>query len=117
MAVSAPSLRKHADPGRDGELTSFYLGFQNGMDRTKQYSIDVKVNGYAYTAYFGKSNLLPKDVVRVLQNSKSAIHPTPRVSEMDRMRGGEGRPAAQLMQSQQETQYVNDYEIVIEKEG
>lgn len=108
---------EHDNPEKSGKLVEFYLGYQNGMDRTKTYTIPVKVNGYEYTAVFGKTNLLPEPVVKVLQNAKSAIHPTPQVRDMDRMRGGDGRPASQILQTGQEYQYIPDYEIVIQKEG
>ena len=108
---------KHPDPGKSGDMVTFYLAHQNGMDRGKSYSITVNSNGYPYTAHFGRSNTLPRDIVAVLKDSKSAIHPSANVAQMAALRGGDGRPASELLNSQQRTQYIPDYEIVIEKEN
>jgi len=116
MAAIVKRVKEYDNPEKSGQLVEFYLGYQNGMERGKQYSTTITVNGYPFTAYFGRTNILPKDVVRVLQNSKSAMHPTPNVGRIDTAIGGQGRPQNEIMQSVSQDQYIPDYEIVIQKE-
>lgn len=117
MAAIIKRAKQYDNPEASGELVEFYLAHQNGMDRSKSYALPIKVNGYEFTAKFGEKNILPKAVVQQLQNCKSAIHPTANTGRVDISRGGEGRPASQLQQSQQREQYINDYDIVIQKEA
>lgn len=108
--------KKYPDPSVTSPMVEFYLERQQFMDPAKRYEIGCIVNGYQFYAEFGKKNILPKDVVAVLQNAKSAIHPMENASKVKIARGGEGRPQSQLMESGQSLQYINDYNVVIEKE-
>jgi hypothetical protein len=118
MAVSdVKKLKKYPDPKNSSPMVTFYLERQQFMDPGKEYSITVGVNGYNYSATFGKSQTLPADVVAVLKNAKSALHPSANAATVELARGGEGRPMSQLMDSTQSLKYINDYNVVIEKEG
>jgi hypothetical protein len=116
MAGIAKQVKSYPNPADSNKMTEFYLAHQNGMDRAKQYVHTVKVNGYEFTAEFGKENILPTDVVRVLQDSKSAVHPTKNVGLIDSAIGGTGRSSKDVMQKYQETQYIPDFDVVIRKE-
>lgn len=119
MAVAEKEQRKakkYPNPADTSPLVDFYLERQQFMDPSKRYTIPVTVNGYAFEAEFGKKNRLPADVVAVLRQAKSAIHPMANASKVEIARGGEGRPQNQLMDSTSSIQYVNDYNVVIEKE-
>lgn len=119
MAVATkerPVRTEHPNPEHDSPMVEFYLERQQFMDPLKEYSISANVNGYSFSATFGKTNRLPKNVVAVLKNSKSAIHPMKNSSKVEMARGGEGREQSEFMQSQSEVKYVNDYNIVNEKE-
>jgi len=109
-------FKKHVNPEESGELVEFYLERQQFMDPTKRHSIPVTVNGYPYEAVFGEKNILPKDVVKVLQNAKSAIHPMPNTEMVATALGGQGRKQSNIMQTSQQVQYINDYNVVMEKE-
>ena len=109
--------RKHENPWNVGPMVRFHLAHQNGMDRSKKYVKELDINGFKATVEFGKENVIPKQYVSLLQNAQSAVHPTPRVHQIDQARGGEGRPASELMNSQQQAQYVSDYDVVILQEG
>jgi hypothetical protein len=71
-------------------------------------------------AIFGRTNRLPKSVVAVLKNSKTAVsHHTGGMSTphaVDKATGGQGREQSQVMAGESQAVYVNDYEIVGEKE-
>lgn len=109
--------KKHPDPNKDNEMVEFYLERQQFMDPSKRYTIPINVNGYEFEAEFGKRNLLPKSVVAVLKNAKSAIHPMRNADRVDRVIGGEGRNQSELLQNQTDYQYVNDYNVVEEREA
>lgn len=118
MAVAdVKKLKKYPDPKNSSPMVTFYLERQQFMDPAKEYSIQVGCNGYNYSATFGKSQTLPADVVAILKNAKSALHPSENASRVELARGGEGRPMSQLMDSTQSLKYINDYNVVIEKEG
>jgi hypothetical protein len=112
----AKKAKKYQNPAESSPLVDFYLERQQFMDPSKRYTIDVNVNGYPFSAEFGKKNRLPEDVVSVLRNAKSAIHPSANASKVEIARGGEGRNQSQLLESTQSLQYINDYNVVIEKE-
>ncbi len=109
--------RKHEDPWKVGPMVNFYLAYQNGMDRSRRYVKELDINGFKATVEFGKDNLIPKQYVQLLQNAKSAVHPMAGTSRVETARGGEGRPASELLHSQQQVQYINDYDVVIHQEG
>ena len=108
--------KAYPDPSVTSPMVEFYLERGQFMDPSKRYTIGINLNGYEYRAEFGKKNTLPRDVVKLLQNAKSAIHPMENAAKVEIARGGEGRPQNQLMDSGQSVQYVNDYNVVIEKE-
>ena len=107
---------EHPNPEHESPMVEFYLERQQFMDPSKEYVITSNVNSYEFKATFGKMNRLPKNVVAVLKNAKSAIHPMKNASKVDVARGGEGRSQSEFMQSQSEVKYINDYNIVQEKE-
>ena len=109
-------IKKYPNPADTSPIVDFYLERQQFMDPSKQYTISVSVNGYPFSAEFGKKNQLPADVVAVLRNAKSAIHPSMNAGKVEIARGGEGRSQSQIMDATQSIQYVNDYNVVIEKE-
>ena len=108
--------KKYPDPSITSPMVDFYLERQQFMDPSKRYTIPVNINGYAFEAEFGKKNTLPADVVAVLRQARSAIHPMANASKVEIARGGEGRQQNQLMDTTQTIQYINDYHVVIEKE-
>lgn len=114
--LSKPRPTDFPNPADTSPMVEFYLERQQFMDPTKEYSIPVTVNGYSFSATFGKRNRLPKAVVDVLKNSRSAIHPMKTTNRVELARGGEGRSQSEFMQSQSEVKYVNDYNVVEEKE-
>lgn len=117
MAVSeSRKAKKYPNPETSSPLVDFYLERQQFMDPAKRYTIPIYVNGYKFEAEFGKKNTLPADVVAVLRQARSAIHPTANTAKVEIARGGEGRPQNQLMDGTQSIQYINDYHVVIEKE-
>lgn len=117
MAVSTKPVRaEHPNPAETGPLVEFYLERQQFMDPSKHYAITVKVNGYEFQAVFGRKNRLPKAVVEVLKNARSAIHPMKNASRVDRVMGGEGRSQSEFQESQSELKYVPDYNVVEERE-
>ena len=115
--MAAPEVKKvkqYPDLSKE-PMVEFYLERQQFMDPSREYSVPVTINGQTYHAVFGKRNKLPKPVVEVLKNAKSAIHPMANSRRVDSVVGGEGRPAGEIMQSQTEYQYINDYNVVEEK--
>jgi len=117
MAVAdQKKAKKFPNPADTSPMVDFYLERQQFMDPSKEYSIPIHVNGYTFSATFGKKNKLPADVVAVLKNAKSALHPSANAGKVDLARGGEGRPMSQIMESTQSLKYVNDYNVVIDKE-
>lgn len=99
----------------DGPHVEFYLERQQFMDPSKRYTVPVNVNGYEFHAEFGKKQRLPKAVVEVLKNAKSAVHPMTNARRVEMAIGGEGRPKEELYQSTQEIRYVPDFNVVEEK--
>ena len=115
MMIGKP--KQYENPENSGELVEFYLGYNPGMDRGKRYTQTIKVNGYEFTAEFGKKNLLPKNVVKVLQNAQSGVLANQRAKELDSAVGRTGRPSSELNSGQPSYQYVPDYEVQILKEA
>lgn len=109
-------VKKYPNPENSSPMVDFYLERQQFMDPSKRYTIPININGYAFEAEFGKKNTLPADVVAVLRQARSAIHPMANTSKVEIARGGEGRPQNQLMDGTQTLQYIDDYHVVIEKE-
>lgn len=107
-------MKRKFDKPDDSEMVTFYLGYQEGMRRDREYVIPITVNGYRYQAKFGRKNRLPRQVVEVLLNSKSAIHPSPNAARVDQAIGGEGPPISQGRRPWDE-QYIPDYDVVIDK--
>lgn len=108
-------VKEYPNPA-DEEMVEFYLERQQFMDPSKHYSIPVTVNGYEFHAVFGRKNKLPKSVVAVLKNAKSAIHPSPNARFVETALGGQGRPQNELHAQPQELKYVNDFNVVDERE-
>jgi hypothetical protein len=108
--------KKYPNPADTSPMVDFYLERQQFMDPAKEYSIPIHVNGYTFSATFGKKNTLPADVVAVLKNAKSALHPSANANKVEIARGGEGRPMSQIMDPTQSLKYINDYNVVIDKE-
>ncbi len=115
----ADDNRKHPDPSK-GEWVEFYLERQQFMDPSKRYVVPVNVNGYEFTAEFGKRQKLPKDVVEVLRNAKSVIAGKAggmsNAHAVDTARGGEGRAQTDILNGKTEYTYLNDYSVITEKE-
>jgi len=115
LVQSGKKIKEYPNPA-DEEMVEFYLERQQFMDPSKNYSVPVTVNGYQFEAVFGRKNRLPKSVVAVLKNAKSAIHPSLNAKMVETALGGQGRPQNELMTNQTELKYVNDFNVVEEKD-
>lgn len=104
--------KEHPNPAETSPMVDFYLERQQFMDPAKRYTVPVTVNGYVFEAEFGVKNKLPKDVVDVLRNARSAIHPMANARKVEMAIGGDGRAQSDLLQPQQRVQYINDYNVV-----
>lgn len=101
---------KHPDPKNTGPMVKAFLAWPNGYDRTKPETLSVNVNGYRYELKFGAENTAPREVWAAVKNCKSSVLTTPNIS------GERTRPQADIMQMPGTWSYVNDYEVVGEKE-
>lgn len=106
---------KFPDPKDTSPMVEFYMPRQQYMDPGKPYAVTVEVNGYKYYAKFGETNRLPEDVVKVLKNAQTAVHPMKNARNVEIARGGEGRPQSELMDVESEIRYVKDFDIVNEQ--
>ena len=108
-------VKAYPNPAETSPMVEFYLERQQFMDPSKRYVVPIQVNGYEFEAEFGKKQRLPQDVVAVLKNAKSAIHPMSNARSVETARGGEGRPQNELYASTREYKYLNDYNVVEDK--
>lgn len=115
VKAGAKQIKEYPNPAKE-DLVEFYLERQQFMDPSKRYVVPVNINGYEFQAEFGKRQRLPRSVVNELKNSKSAIHPMANARRVDMVQGGEGRDQSEIMKTQAEIRYVNDYNVVEEKE-
>lgn len=115
MSIVNREVKQHDNPS-NGPWVEFYLGWPQHVDRSRPRSTTIEVNGYKFTAEFGKRNLLPKACVAVLKNATSAVLPSPNAGKVEMARGGEGRPQSEIFHNTQSVQYVPDFDIVDEKE-
>lgn len=106
---------KHYPDPREEEMVEFYLERQQFMDPAKRYSVPINLNGYEFEAEFGKRQKLPRSVVNVLKEARSAVHTMPNTRRVETALGGEGRPQSELLNNQAELRYINDYNVVEER--
>jgi len=99
---------KHCKPG--GALVDFFFS-ASGQYR-KGERIPVKVNGFEYIAVVGARNTLPKEVVSVLQNAKSATT-IPDLGRVNPDLGGMPRKQEDFFNPSTTVDYQSDFDIEI----
>lgn len=109
------SKTKHADPKDTGPMVKAFLAWPQGYPRDREEYLSVHVNGHPYRLKFGAENTAPRDVWAVVKNSKSSMMKTPGLKH-ELSPGGVGRPQSEIMAMAGEFTYVNDFEVVGEKE-
>ena len=107
--------KTYPNPKDTSPMQEFYMPRSQYMDPAKSQAVTVKINGYEFEAKFGEVNRLPKDVIDVLERATTAIHPMANAQSVETARGGEGRDKSKLMESQQSTKSIPDYEVVNRK--
>ncbi len=105
-------MAKDTHPRPSGEDVEFYLGAS--AQYRKGERIPVKINDYYYEAKVGQRNVLPREVVQVLQNAKSQTE-VPNLEKYDP--NGRGTPRSQeaFYNPDKEVVYQCDFDIEILK--
>ena len=104
--------KTYPNPKDTSPMQEFYMPRGQFMDPSKSEAVMVRINGYDFEAKFGEVNRLPKDVIDVLERATTSVHPMANANTVETARGGEGRDKSELMQSQQKTKSIPDYEVV-----
>lgn len=102
--------RNHPRP--NGPDVDFYLGAN--PQYAKGESIPINVNGHTYEAKVGQRNILPKEVVAVLQDAKSRTVVVDRKA-YDPAEGGLPRDQSQFFAPKTTHVYQSEFDIEVIK--
>lgn len=98
--------KDHEKPG--GPMIEFYLAANAQYEKGEV--IPVSVNGHNYYAKVGERQMLPKDVVDVLKNSKSKTAKV-KTGNYDPDRGGVPRKQELFYQAEKDYVYQCEFDI------
>lgn len=104
--------RSEQHPKPNGPDVDFYLGANSQY--TKGEVIPININGHTFEARVGQRNVLPKEVMQVLQDAKSRTMVVDR-KQYDPAEGGKPREQADFFAPKTTHVYQSEFDIEVIK--